>query len=131
MCVCVCVCVYVCVWERLATILPRFRPKVRILENDEGITSMDPADLTRIAANFWTKKWVRGEVHDPELLFRIYGKKIISQPKSIDIDVIEAAILSTNDSSPGPDGIPFRVYRDTIEHSAPIFLSCALALGKE
>ena len=45
-------------------------------------------------------------------------------------DLINESILSTNDSTPGPDGIPFVVYRENTNIATPILLACLIALSE-
>ena len=44
--------------------------------------------------------------------------------------LVQESILQTNDSTPGPDGIPFIVYRQNLEISVPLLLDCLVALSE-
>ena len=44
--------------------------------------------------------------------------------------LVHETILKTNDSTPGPDGIPFVAYRQNVDVAAPIILDCLVALSE-
>ena len=111
--------------------LPGLRERKTGLEGD----TEDPADFTElftdaenmsiIAKRYWKTVWKRAKggrkraKHAKAYLDEGRLPKVSLEIPSVDriIDII----LETNDSSPGPDGIPFIVYRLLAAQIAPIF----------
>ena len=109
--------------ERLSSILPNTRSKLSSLLDEESISSDDPEKMTRIAYNFWAKRWVlKPNATDPDAYLSKYPKVISTPVLSPSLELVEQVILDMADSSPGPDGIPFSVYKKTVMTSAPVFL---------
>ena len=110
--------------QTIAKTLPNDKSKITQLYSpqDDCITD-NPAKMTSVALQFWGDKWKKVHIHNPRRLFRLYGKKLLQQPDNIDIDYIIDVINDTNDSAPGPDGIPFAAYRAVPELSATVFLA--------
>jgi ribonuclease HI len=115
--------------QTIAKTLPNSRTKLSQLydASTERITN-DPDRMTAIAANFWKDKWNGKGTYDAKPLFDLYGKKIAVQPIPITLDLIIDIINNTEDSAPGPDGIPFAAYRAVVDIAAPIFLEAIKAL---
>ena len=115
--------------QTIAKTLPSTKTKLNQLydSSSDSITD-DPTDMTKIAADFWRHKWDAKVIKDPKTLFKTYGKKISIQPTKITLDLVIDIINSTDNSAPGPDGIPFAAYRAVAEDVAPIFLTAIQAL---
>ena len=108
--------------QTIAKTLPSARKRITHLYDSFTDTITDDPDImTNIAHRCWGGKWSRKTIHNPSDLFAIYGKKIRVQPKNIDLDFIIDTINNTNDSAPGPDGIPFAAYRAIPELAAKVF----------
>ena len=108
--------------QTIAKTLPSARKHITQLYDSftDAITD-DPVTMTNIAHRCWGGKWSRKTIHNPDKLFSIYGKKIRINPKNIDLDFIIDIINNTNDSAPGPDGVPFAAYRAIPELAAKVF----------
>lgn len=113
----------------LAKTLPNTRQRITALHDatNDCLTS-DPNEMTHIANSFWRDKWSKKPVHDPSRLFRIYGKKLSIQPTPITLETVTKAIMSTNNSSPGPNGVPFAAYRAVVRVAATVFLNMIIFL---
>jgi ribonuclease HI/exonuclease III len=113
---------------RLSKLLPRYRPKITFLQ-DDCRTTTDPARMTAIAHHHWRNKWERKPPRfPPSTLLRHYNKRIMEPLATLDLELVEEVILASNNSSPGPDGIPFSVYRDIVDISGPVLLSCVSSM---
>ena len=114
--------------HQLKKLLPSSRASITHLRNtldDEPTDS--PAGKAEIIRLFYSKLWQR-DSNEPSpasmrsKLQHYKGKvnqDLIGFPT---LDSVTASILSTNDSSPGPNGIPFNVYRRLVKFYAPIAL---------
>lgn len=115
--------------QTIAKSLPNGREKISHLYDEDSATITDnPVTMTKVIKKFWGNKWLCKSIKDPIRLFRIYGKTIHGKPLPVTLDLVSEVILNTNNSSPGPDGIPFAAYRKVIDTAAPIFLSAVLGL---
>jgi ribonuclease HI len=115
--------------ETLASTLPKDSQSIRcIFDQDNDCITDDPDRVTQIAKNFWGNKWLHKPTSDPTLLFRCYGKRIAAAPAAITVDTVIEAILDSNDSAVGPDGVPFAAYRAVVEVAGPILHSCIVGL---
>ena len=117
--------------QTIAKTLPNDKQKITQLydRNTESITE-DTQNMTKISYNYWEDKWKNKHIHNPQLLFSIYGKKLLQQPENITIDFIIDVINNTNDTAAGPDGIPFAAYRAVAELAAKVLHSAILGMMK-
>jgi len=110
--------------------LPGLRQRLPGKEKNDpaGYTDItnDPIKMSRMAKQFWGVTWskVRGSRRKRRFAKKYLGEGghspgLVRMPTEQDIIDI---ILSTKNTSPGPDGIPFVVYRILAAHFAPIFL---------
>ena len=93
--------------------------------------------MARIVASFYNDIW---EVRDSQPTKQTLDDYISDYNKIVDqslikrptLDVLTSAILSTGNTSPGPDGIHFVCYRSLVDIAAPILLEVfdLLAAGK-
>ena len=125
--------------------LPNTRKRLTHLRAtmDQEPTS-DPAAMEAIVDLFWGSKWRASADSSPRTAIDDYLEKLYSggysktiprtlTPKIPGISLIDKVIRKTNDSAPGPDGIPFLVYRDMADLFAPILaqvMSVLAAGGK-
>ena len=111
--------------QTIAKCLPANKERILHLfdEGSEAITD-DPDRMTKIIHNFWGDKWKGKRVKNPKAFFEAYGKKVKTPPPNVNLHNVTEGILNTNDSSPGPDGIPFAAFRKTVDFVAPILLDC-------
>ncbi len=104
------------------------------LDSPEMISNLDRAALT---SKFWSKIWSKRS-SAPSYSARIdylrnYPKKINSSLcHDLDLDDILFSIRHSNNSSPGPDGIPFAAWRAAPDLAAPILLAVfhAISIGQ-
>ena len=111
--------------------LPGLRERRTGLEGD----TEDPADFTElftdpenmsiIAKRYWKTVWKRATGRRKRAkhakTYLNEGRVPLAELEIPSVDKIIDLILDTNDSSPGPDGIPFAVYRLLAAQVAPIF----------
>ena len=118
----------------LASKAPSSRARVGNLRFDfdspEMISNTDRASL---AACFWSKVWAARDVSPPPSarvnFLRGYTKKINSSLcHNICLDDIVFSINHANNSTPGPDGIPFAAWRAAPDLAAPILLAVFKAI---
>ena len=125
--------------KELKALLPSSRARLPGLRAslDEEITD-DPEEMAKIAAGYYSALWgLRDKpagAGTPEDYFRKVGyNKVIPEgvmPAIPEDDVIVNIILSTNNSSAGPDGIPFCVYRAVADVLAPVFRRLVQWIGE-
>ena len=111
--------------EAISRTLPKNKDKITHLYNsdDDSITN-DPKKMDQIITKFWGGAWDKKHIDNPTPLFEAYSKNIKIPPSKISLDSVKDAILNSNDSAVGPDGIPFVAYRVTLDFVAPIILEC-------
>lgn len=108
--------------------LPTDRVRIHRLkhsEDDEFIE--DPDQIASAVADYWSQVWA-ATTHNQDAvdkILRLYPKRISLIHKTITLTTIQQAIKQTNDSVPGPDGIPFQAYRTFIVLVGPILLRIA------
>ena len=117
--------------KNLKRLLPASRARLHQLRAGPGeAPTTDPADMGMIARNFWGKIWNKrppSETPDKEdisLYLQDYPKEVTTPPTIPSLDDVIDTIISTNDSSPGPDGIPFAIYRLFTEEVGTVLHSC-------
>jgi len=109
--------------------LPSTRKRLRgIREKQSDQPTSDPEDMGRIIKNFWGGLWEKDETEQscPEMnsyLRQTYPKRLdeelLLKPS---IELVTNTILDTNNSSSGPDGIPFSIYRELVDVVSPCLL---------
>jgi hypothetical protein len=109
----------------LRTYLPCDRTHLTCLnDNATGKLITDPDALSDAAVSTWSKIWSKKKVslHNIRNFLQAYDKSIpnSSQPPPPTINSIEEAIEATNNSVPGPDGIPPIFYRKLKHLFAPV-----------
>ena len=111
----------------LKLLLPSTRKRLHALRPSMDVDpTSDPGSMAQIAASFWKRIWAQRlddeERIEPEAYFGDYIRTIPPHltPKIPSVKDLEKAILASNNSSPGTDGIPFVAYRATVSHAAPI-----------
>ena len=122
--------------ERIAKSLPKMRNKIveltKLDESNQPVLTKDPQELTAIASGFWKDKWAAAA---PKLnlktFLRAYKKRITTKKvKAINLEAVEAAILSSHNSCAGPDGISFAAYRAICHFASPVFLGAIRLMQK-
>ena len=117
--------------ETISRSLPKKKDSITHFydDTDDSITD-DPVRMNEIKKRFWGAKWDKKQHLDPTELFKAYGKRLGIPPTPITLDTVKNAIINSNDSAVGPDGIPFAAYRLTLDFIAPILLDCINFLMK-
>ena len=119
--------------SQLKTYLPADRTYLSCLKHpitNELIT--EPNALANNIIPTWSSIWSPKccSSQDYEALMKLYNKKL--PPGNIPpptLEAVEEAIKSTNDSAPGPDGIPFIFYRRLSTIIAPILHKLILLIS--
>jgi hypothetical protein len=91
----------------------------------------DPVDMAEIAKSFWAKVWEDSPFDETAYdgVMHGYNKKLAVHEDEISVEHLVAAIRMTNNSTSGPDGVPYKVYR-ILEHiAAPILHRVANCLA--
>jgi len=84
-----------------------------------------------LAHDFWKDKWIKSPPSVSPSTFLSYYNKHTNKPfATLDLELVEGVILKSNNSSPGPDGIPFSIYRELVDITAPIILNCTKSMCK-
>jgi exonuclease III len=111
--------------KKISISLPSDRPRLTFLvdPSDQRSTS-DPDEMSKIASDFWANIWRPAEASSQTITNYLsrYQRKIRLQPPTPCLDHIISAIKHTNNSAPGPDGIPFAAFRVCKDIIAPILL---------
>lgn len=117
--------------ETISRSLPKKKDKItHFYDDDDDCITDDPDKMDRITKKFWGNEWDLKSIQDPTELFEAYGKKLGVPPTTITLDMVKNAIINSNDSAVGPDGIPYAAYRKTLDFIAPILLGCIKLLMK-
>ena len=123
--------------KNLKRMLPSTRKKVHQLRAKAGgpPTSV-PAEMAAIARGFWQDIWKErdrsltpSQVELDDYLSACDSTVSANPPSIPDLDDILDAITSSNNSSPGPDGIPFAIYRLCAQDIGPVLHECLLELA--
>lgn len=122
--------------KRLKILLPSSRTPITSLAADAASEpSEDPADMARIASRFWGQVWGTAAPRNRRLTRRFLSsyRKRVPQGSQVQasLPLVEEVILSTGDSSPGVDGIPFVAYRSLVHSLSPLILAFIHGLGRE
>ena len=111
--------------ERLSKAFPKERQRISALRDEEGSFTEDPNKMANIAHGFWQKHFEDKNLKVkklPRYLRRHYkNKKISEEVRKIDLQNMKQIIMESGDTAPGPDGVPFFVYRRFVDLVAPIF----------
>ena len=112
---------------KLSQMLPSRRKRlVRLRATIRSDYTSDPAKMAEIVREPLAKIWAKRRTKiKPKEWLRFYSNVIPKEltPNLPNIDDAEEAIAATNDSCPGPDGIPFSAYRAVITLAAPVLIS--------
>ena len=104
--------------SRIKNVLPSTRTRLAFLKaHEDGQITHDPVKMGDIIQGYYEELWkVDEDVADEastDAYLTDFHRTIPDhlRPKLPTADDFTEAILETNDSSPGPDGLPFSVYR--------------------
>jgi ribonuclease HI/exonuclease III len=117
--------------------LPSTRKQLRMLRADAKATpTSDPKKMAKIIKDFWSRIWAAsGTSHSFSSLLSYLDNYTNHIPRHLTpslptLDDILKHIHGTNNSAPGPDGIPFAMYRLCAEFVGPILLRITHALAR-
>ena len=121
---------------RLKNILPSTRTRLAFLKaHENGQVTQDPGKMGDIIQSYYEKLWTRDEdvadARETDDYLLDFQRAIPDhlRPQLPTPDDFSEAILASNDSSPGPDGLPFSVYRAyALEDPDLTQVLCSLAL---
>ena len=122
--------------KKIKLTLPSTRKRIQALRLSlsSSLTS-DPDEMASMAADFWSKIWAPRPVTDesisPDEYFGDYSNPIPRDllPSFPTVEETEDSIRGTNDSSPGPDGIPFSAWRAIAQIAALVLWGVLRALA--
>ena len=110
--------------------LPSSRNHISVLRRSgggaEGADGLleDPRDIAEELRKCWEPVWGKKEV-SPQAIsdyLRGYPGRVRSPINEIDEDLALKVVLTASDTSAGPDGIPFRLYKNLAKTAAPLLL---------
>jgi ribonuclease HI len=111
--------------KQLKIYMPSSRAFItRLRENEEEIGTEDPTEIAQIEQRFYQQLWRHRDAHVgriEEVLFH-YAKEITTTIERPTSETVEAVLAATNDSCPGPDGIPPIFYKVFNQLVTPIIL---------
>ena len=122
----------------LKAFLPLDRARLPGLRRSiEDEISTEKEEMAAIAGEYYSKLWSKrikppGSPSPSDYFKKTGYKKVIPAEVTPIIptsDIIINIIMSTNNSSPGPDGIPFSVYRSAPDVVAPILHAVVTLIG--
>ena len=120
---------------KLAQMLPSRRKRLtRIRADVKSDYTSDPKRMAEIVKEPLAKIWAKRKSKiAPKTWLKFYTNTIPPplMPNIPNIDDAEEAIAATNDSCPGPDGIPFSAYRAIRRYAAPVLVNLFKALTEE
>ena len=105
-------------------------------ETPASAPTSDPAEMGAIAKRSWSKIWDKRIVTPTAPALQDYLKDYTTHmpdgalKEMPTLDIMVTAIQDTNNSSSGPDGIPFAYYRLCAEEIAPVLLRILKLLAK-
>ena len=121
--------------EKLAAMLPSRRKRLAQLRADlKSDYTSDPKEMAELVKEPLARIWAKHKTKiRPKKWLKFYSNTIPKElmPNLPNIDDAEDAIASTNDSCPGPDGIPFSAYRAIKRHAAPVIVKLFKKLTEE
>jgi hypothetical protein len=119
----------------LSSTLPCTRARLASLRLDaDSPPATEERDKSAIAFSFWSRVWA---VRPPPLADEA-DRFLLSYTKTVesvdipapDLEAILDSIRSSNNSTPGPDGIPFAAWRAAPDLAAPVLLGVLSALTR-
>lgn len=125
--------------KSLKNMLPNKEGKIDAIMNKDGTITKDEKAMRKIINKHWQDVWTARPTKRDSAEFREDFKKYkesknIPNRAAYKLDFsdedLEYLILSTNNSAPGPDGLPFSLYRLTRDISAPLLAECTRELFK-
>ena len=120
--------------ERLSNAFPKIRERVTSLRDDTREDTDDPTVMAEITKNYWEKHYAfrRLKIRHLSRFWRRHyiGKIISTTPKEVTLELVEKVILGSGSTAPGPDNIPFEVYRALVGIAAPVLHGIIMLLMK-
>ena len=120
--------------ETLKKLTPCSRTRMEALRcNANSLPTNNPQEMALLIDEHWSPKWDGGQAN-PDLVELVnnfgYAKTIVRDSVGrFGVGDFEDAIRDTNNSCSGPDGIPFSVYREFYDVTAPLLFEVAEALA--
>lgn len=117
--------------QQIKTMLPSSRQRLyRTRTSEDEPMEDDPNKVAGIIADYWAEVWKEREFDQDatKWFLKFYTKRIDLKGKVITEETVRKAIKGTNDSSPGPDGVPFVAYRAFLDICTPLLYNIARAM---
>ena len=116
--------------------LPSTRTKIEALRvGPDRIPSTDPSLIGPVIQDHYGKLWRAADVGGgrPEALdeyLNDYDRKVDpGEILEITLELVQKAIRMAPDTSPGPDGVPFKAFKANLEIASHVILEVCLFLG--
>ena len=121
-----------CIASQLKARLPSTRPRLRALRASLDLPpTNEPKEMAELAAGFWGPIWAPWVGAPPKAWLEGYKNRIVGG-RNLPLPTLahfEQAISSSNDSAPGPDGIPYVAYRCVSDLAGVVLRNVLLALA--
>lgn len=117
--------------DTLTALIPTARLRLPGLKSHPNDTlSTNPATMTRLASKYWKTIWKRQDPNPDTIqdYLESHSNRVQGDFSPPSRDNIQEEITKPRNSSPGPDGIPFAVYRVLPELASPILHAVATQL---
>ena len=122
--------------DTIRHILPSTKtPLTTLREHITDDVTTEPKTQAKIIKKFWGGIWSKRPeaANKPSLdrYLRFYNKHIPETHTPIfpTLKTVQDQILKPRDTSPGPDGLPFALYRSLVDITGPLILDIIIALG--
>ena len=113
--------------SRARAALPSTRERITHLRADiTQDTTNDPTEMGDIIVDHYQQVWKKNHTLPPPHKMRDFVAERMNvvpphlQPEAVTPDIVAETIFETNNSSPGPDGIPFSILRAYLKHDFSI-----------
>ena len=119
--------------EKAKGLLPSTRDRFRRLHQADGTYTHDPETIAAAAKAFWQKVWSKAPaspINIDKFLCR-YKKRISKRQLRPSVSYVASCIAATSNSSPGPDGIRYGVWRSLKLTVAPFLKDLIWAMGQD
>ena len=122
--------------KNLARTFPSSQSRIGPLRFDnDSPESISDFDRSSLASSYWSRVWAKRSItaspSSRTSFLKDYNKSIKHELcQSVTLDDILYSITHSNNSTAGPDGIPFAAWRAAPELAAPILLNVFTSISK-
>ena len=116
----------------LKSMIPGSSKDIAAMTGDDGKVTTDTADIAKLLNQHWQKVFSRNATNRAlrsEWLEHVRGKFRVSKEQlRPSKDIVRKVIAESGSSAPGPDSVPFEVYRSLGEVAVELFWEAANAM---